>query len=264
MSLDLQLQRTIGTAYGEIMKDSGISLPHGRYISTRDFISGLTNNDVGSPKIRTKMVERLRNSVEYGSRDNIWTGVQHVTKDPESKSIYTFNPWKELMEGSAYLGQCFLRDSNNAFVALRSNPREGVSRVRDLYALFTKLPSSLQEEFLGMLKYRPCTLIDTMFRPSMRGQEDKIVKDIVARIINETKPEHRREMRYVLNLMADHNICYGKREIVRGEIETLVGYDVSAIPTIWEPGHLDERVVIGKREELNIFLKWRNPKVSRK
>ena len=265
MSLDTQLQRTVGTVYGELMRDSGISLVNGSYVSAPVFISELTVNGIGSPAIRRKMAEKLRTSVFYGSRDNIWTGVQRVEKCPSVRPIYTFNPWKEIMEGHL-LGYSFTPAPNNAFEAIRSSPREGVSRVRDLYVLFTKLPLTLQEDFFGMLKYYPCSLefaIDRSDR-SIPIPEDvsRITQDIVARIINATEPDNRREMNYILNLLAEHNICVGKRELIRGEIESLAGYDVSRIPVTWEHGHLDERAITRKREELNEMLNRKKGRVS--
>jgi len=68
--------------------------------------------------------------------------------------------------------------------------------------------------------------------------------------------EFRGELDYAISLMAYHTICVGKGEIVISEIEDLVGYDTTAIPTEWEQGTLDERVITEERiAKLNEMLK---------
>ena len=85
---------------------------------------------------------------------------------------------------------------------------------------------------------------------------------IIYEIMNQTPKEHREDIVFLLELIARHNICVGKGEIVRGQIEDLLGYDTKTIPTHWEQGHLDEVVIAEKRAELNKFLHRKRIKTS--
>ncbi|MBI2659542.1 hypothetical protein HYX07_00080 [Candidatus Woesearchaeota archaeon] len=285
MALETQLQRTSGTIYGEIMRDSGISLPHGRYISGFDFVSGLISHGVSSSAHMPRLSYELGQSPRYGSDDNIWTGVQFRVgtvqffinrlvqklpdKWPPKYAFYMFNPWKELMNGNL-LGTIYERlpvtDRNKAFRLMRRNPRKGVEQIRDRYALFKKLPQSVQDDFLGILASFPCELYpnadlrtDTPGMPHIGGYRPSVSEDL-SRMSEEIKrvvpTERHGDIFYVLNIVAWHNICVGKGELVRREIEDLVGYDTTKIPIRWQKGHLDETVITAERiEELNGLLR---------
>lgn len=258
MALDLQLQRTTGTIYGEIMRDSGISLPDGRYIHGNDFVSGLIRHGAGNKAARKQMLREICDTPFYGKDDNIWTGVQYINKRGISASnyfvstaTYTFSPWRELMNGASLLVPASL-DRNRVFENLRRNPRKGVEKIREMYVLFARLPKSLQDDFLNYVDASPCDL-SMMFYESLYHISFHQLS-IIYKILKLTPQEHREDIIYVLELIAQHNICFGKGEIVRGQIEHFLGYDIKTIPTRWKQGHLDEVVITEKRAELEELL----------
>jgi len=173
MSSKLGLERTIGTVYGELMRESGISLPNGRYISGTNFASGLVDA-IAIPEVKIqKILRSLSDSVDYGDNDNIYTGVQFLKyvfgleRDgirQHWSSTYIFNPWRELILGDELGKDLFIPDRNGIFAMMRSNPRKGVEGIRDMYALFIELPISLQEDFLGIVESFPCYLGGIMDR----------------------------------------------------------------------------------------------------
>lgn len=286
MPLELQLQRTSGTVYGEIMRDSGVSLPNGRYIPGRDFVLELMNHGVAPIGSAQKILKDVHESPKYGDKDYIWTGIQFIQpgmvgyllgckyllssdgRPSEKAAKYTFNPWKELMNGHL-MGTFFegiWTGTNSSFRVMRYNPRKGVERVRDMYASFVNLPQALQDDFLGILESYPCNLsphVDLrhqphkMMMPNMDGYYPD-VDDHLSRISEEIKsiiPEERQQdLFYVLNLLAFHSICVGKGGVVKKQIEDIVAYDVTTIPTHWEQGHLNPRVVAKKQTELSNLL----------
>lgn len=212
----------------------------------------MIENGVGLDVAERRIRDRLSASVLYGYRDDIRTGIQNIVQRNAKAVAYIFNPWRELM-GGQYLGDTLVPAPNNAFEVVQSNPRDGVERFRDLYAVFANLPQSLQEDFFGMLKYYPCTLSDVMCK-ELVDDSNPIVDRIVSSIKRATPREHRRAMRFVLDALAWHNICVDKEEIVRNQLEDLLGYNISTIPTAWTPGHLKPATIEQKSAELNALL----------
>ena len=96
-----QLERTIGTVYGEVMRDSEISLPNARYVTGSDFVSGLRNNGVTAT--RSEIFKELERGLDWGINDNVTTGIQELKyvgngrgyANPQ-RTTFVFNPWKEL------------------------------------------------------------------------------------------------------------------------------------------------------------------------
>lgn len=175
-------------------------------------------------------------------------------------SKYTYNKWKELA-GGYQLGEEKFLDRKfkviKAFKVMEENPREGVRMLSVMYALFKGLPKPLQEEFLGIVGSYPCDVDGAIDRDMNTLEVRQIypaVKNVTSRMVGATSKEHQRDMRYVLRLIADHNICVGKGEIIKRQIDDLVGSDVTTIPDHWSEGHLDVRVVAKKMAELNKLL----------
>lgn len=269
MTLDTQLKRTTGTIYAGFMRDSRISLPDGIYITGSRFVTELMNRGVGVTANRRKMLQDLSESPYYGTEDNIWTGIQVLEYAPHVLSLYTFNPWKELM-GGHILGENFPGidyDRNKVFRAIVNNPREGVMIMRNMYALFTQLPKSIQEELLGIAQDYPCSFnmeLDIILENPRDLAVDSKVRHVISRIVGSVRPKYKRDIKYILRLIAEHNICVGKGELVRRQIEDLVGFDIKTIPDHWEQGHLDERVIAQKRAELNELLQKQRIKNSKR
>ena len=63
MPLESQLKRTSGTVYGEIMRDSGVSLPEGKYISGNRFVAELINGVVVPRRSQQAMLIDLGRSL---------------------------------------------------------------------------------------------------------------------------------------------------------------------------------------------------------
>ena len=88
------------------------------------------------------------------------------------------------------------------FRIMRENPREGISRLREMYSLFAGLPPLLQEEFFGIVSSYPCTADLAMDRgknhkfPEVLAIEDE-VNHVVLRILNESNGAHQK--RYLLH-----------------------------------------------------------------
>lgn len=268
MALETRLRRTTGTIYGEFMEDSGISLPNGTYITRGDFISELIRNGVTGN--RAKLSKNIKYSIlDYGGKDNVWTGVQVLETVSQGRwydsplTKYTSNQWKELMSGNyikdfnfyeiTYRDTLYKKQSD-IFRGMRQNPQEGVRGVKEMYTLFTQLPQSLQEEFFGILESFPCNLDFMMDTPNIKtikffGLDSTypIVNDVVSKIMDETGEDHRNDMAYVLRLVSKHNICVGKGKLIKRQIEYLVGYDISKIPTEWKQGHLEKTELTDER-----------------
>ena len=285
MPLELELQRTTGTIYGEIMRDSGITLPNGGFIPGKDFVLELINQGVVPTTSAPEILKDLHKSPQYGDRDDIWTGIQFhlgIVKyllnpylanftphefSSEKDAQYTFNPWKELMKGDRF-GDSSERLTGNpsVFRAMHYNPRKGVERVRDMYVPFVNLPRVLQDDFLDVLGSYPCNLhtnydlgfvAKTWMMPVREGyypELDEHLSRMGKEIMKRIPKERQQDMFYVLNLLAVHSICVGKGELIRKQIEDLMGYDVTSIPTRWKKGHLDERVIAEKIDELSELL----------
>ena len=285
MPLELQLQRTTGTVYGEIMRDSGITLPNGRYISGNDFVLELINHGVVPNRSAPEILKDLHKSPDYGNKDDIWTGLQfHIgivryflnpfmeyfrSWEPSERAAnYNFNPWRELMKGNLF-GTVFDRailDRPSVFRAMYYNPKKGVERVRDMYVPFANLPRALQDDFLDILESYPCNLhinYDIGFHakkwmmPVMDGyypELDQSLSRMAKEIMKIVPKECQQDMFYVLNLLAFHSICVGKGELIRRQIEELMGYDTRQIPMRWEKGHLKKSALAKKQTELSNLL----------
>ena len=256
--MHIDLQRKVGTVIGELMYGSGTTVEKGRYTTADHFLSELQDSGVRMAP-RRRMLETMQDSIYYGTRDNILTGVQLLEKGrntPNNK--YVYNRWREIMGGSD-LGEIHyvLGESTRFVRTLRENPREGVKLFQDMYALFWALPQPSKEEFLGLVDSIPCNL-DSGVATHLRIPEIYLFEGrditIVSRIIDETKEEQQPDIERVLRLLADHNICVRKGKLVRKELAHLVGFKTETIPDHWELGHLDERVIAEKREELNEML----------
>ena len=286
MTLESQLKRTTWTIYGEIMRDSGVTLPNGKYIPGKDLVLELVNHGLIPSTSAPEVLKDLNDSVGYGNNDNIWTGIQFQlglfryivnpfidgfakSRLPSERAAnYTFNPWKELMKGKlfgTFLGRVLL-DNPSVFRSMHYNPQRGVERVRDMYASFANLPQALQNDFLGILESYPCNLNEhvdlkpeppEMRMPSMDGYYPEVEQRLlrIREGIMRSVPEGSREdIFYVLNLLAFHTICVGKGELIRRQIEDLMAYDTRQIPSRWEKGHLDQSVIEKKRTELTNLL----------
>ena len=269
MAQQQQIERTPATIYGEVMRDSGITLPNGFWIAGADLVSELM---IGGLQNRTLLQQQFLN--DYGFDDNRWTRVQLVQPDYISRghgphvdltyfSKYTFNPWKELMGGAGQLdsfGLIYFYMPKKIVEALRTmqkNPREGTDRMKDVIVLFTKIPKSLQEEFLGLVDTYPCDISNAIHQPPYHDPTitHPHIHDVVSRILQETREDNKPDTKYVLELFGRHNICVRKGTIIRDQLEDFLGFDTTAIPTTWEEGHLDQRVVAEKREEMTELLK---------
>ncbi len=238
---ELQLRRTTGTVYGELMRDSGISLPDGRYITGIDFALGLVNGGVVARRSIRPTLEDVWNSTYYGLKDNKYTGVQ-IVRISKKKNIktqntqYTFNPWREIMGGDETI-----MDTYDIFGALAS-PRKIADKLQQMYKLFVALPKSMQEDFLHELDCAPCDLDNTAALDLSPSQ-----LRIYSQILGHVPAQKRDDAVDMLKLMSAHNICVDKGDIVRREIDHLMGFDVSRVPTRWRKGTLDEAVLTEER-----------------
>ena len=302
MGLESQFKRTTGIVYGELMRDSGISLNNGLYIVGTDLISELRTHAVMASM--PVMLKDFSNIAGYGKNDNVLTGVQYLemrlSEDKFRKagihasgsSTYFFNPWKELMNGSS-LGDLdsnfHIADRKKTFEVLKSNPREGVERIRNMYILFTSLPKSLREDYLSMVDSFPCDLDEQIYDPNsfighimevvrrrlerdglsreyfsfLPPEERNRLSKIHEQIREHTPEEHRGDINYILKLLAIHNFCAGKGDVVRSQIENLVGYDTTKIPTAWERTHLEGASITPERvRELNrVISRRKEPRI---
>jgi len=244
---ELQLRRTTGTIYGELMKGSGISLPDGRYITGIDFALGLVNGGVVARRSIKPILTNLRDSTYYGLRDDRYTGTQRV-RDPKVKYLgngqYTFNPWREIMGGDQIINSRFFNytDAYRIFCGVAHSPKKIADKLQKMYKLFTALPNSMQEDFLHELNSAPCDLDDTSAL-DLSSSQLKIYFQILGYV-----PAQKRDNAVdMLRLMSAHNICVDKGDIVRREIDHLMGFDISRIPTRWRKRTLDEAVLTEER-----------------
>jgi len=106
MAIDSQIQGTSGTIIGELMRDSEITFPNGKYIIGIDLVSQLLDNGVKSSWLN--LHREILLSPSYGERDNIWTRVQALSySDREYRNgdeviKYCYNSWKEIMGGMTF------------------------------------------------------------------------------------------------------------------------------------------------------------------
>ena len=170
MSLDLQFQRTSGTIYGELMRDSGITLPHGRFIVADDLASQLNNHGVRLSKDR--LIYDIWDAGFYGNDDDILTRVQVLRSGHDNGSdSYVYNPLKELMRGTRLDHQArkdsnypdLSKDGKQPVTILLENPREGVIRMQSMFALLNTVNESDLEEFLTAVGTHSCTLYDEIY-----------------------------------------------------------------------------------------------------
>ena len=127
MQMVSSLQRTTSVIYGEMMRDSRISLPHGRYINPDVLVSQLM--DSGLRTIRQQLIKDLTHTTFYGITDNIWSRVQAVQElggQRSQRDLYElgpriFNPWRELMGSSAiyYLAHSTFFTDNMGYDSLK-------------------------------------------------------------------------------------------------------------------------------------------------
>ena len=270
MEIDLQIKRTPGTVIGELMEYSEITFSHGKYIVGIDLASQLLDNGVkiSGPKLSGDILY----SPSYGDKDNIWTRVQALSYSDQEYSNgydnikYCYNPWKEIMGGKSFdqisnlwIGKN-LRVWEGPLETVLENPREGVERLKGLFKLFIEIDKSYQDDFLGEVHTYPCTLFYEMNSkgPIERWKNHPMRSLLKRRIMRGLSKEDRRMMQHVLDLLSVHNICFAKGEIVRGEIEDLMKYDTTTIPTHWGEGTLDDAVIQERVVELNEMLQKGN------
>jgi len=267
MTIDSQIQRTSGTIIGELMRDSEITFPHGKYIIGINLASQLLDNGIkiSGPKSHREILL----SFSYGDRDNIWTRVQALTYyHQENRSRlheyfkYSYNPWTEIMGGMTFDQISNMWYYKNLGVGegpleiVVDNPREGVERLKVLYKLFIELDKSYQNDFLGEVDTYSCTLYYEMNSTGTfkRWKNHPMRSLLNHKMMRGLSKEDKRKLQYVLDLLAAHSICVAKGKIVRSEIEDLMGYDTSTIPTHWEEGTLDDAVIQERVAELNDML----------
>lgn len=271
MALELQLKKTTGIFYGELMSAAGTSLPNGKYTTVNGisedlwnnglFVDGtardLTNNDTVFKRVgtnRREIWEELLVATHYGPKDNILTGIQRIGYTSSGNDAYTLNPWKEITGGESFYsisrGLHSFANPNREDNPLIDSPKAVVEKIRKLYALFLKYSQQqLYDAFLREID----TNCDLHLRESPLDMPVHRL-GIIYEILKQTPEEHRKAIAQVLRLLAGHNICVDKGKIVRSQIEHLVAYPVEQIPPHWEQGHLDEKVIAEKREEVNMFL----------
>ena len=258
-----ELRRTTGTVYGEIMRDSGISLPDGVSITGIDFASGLINGSVVARRSINEILKDLRHSTYYGLKDDRYTGTQIVrdTKVRHSeKTPYIFNPWKEIMGGDPIIHSRTFQytDAYRIFGASLRTPKRITEKLRELYGLFVDLPQSMREKFLHELNCAPCDLDNTS---ALDLSFDQL--SVYHKILNRVPSKRRDDAVDMLRLMSVHNICVDKGDIIRREIEHLMGFDVSTVPARWRSGHLDEDVLTEERvRELKGMLQRKKIRTS--
>ena len=257
-----ELVTTTGTLYGRIMQESGISLPDGRFITGIDFVSGLIGGGVVAGRSERKVLWDLRKSPHYGLEDNVYTQTQ-IVRQPKAvynrNARYIFNPWKVIMGGDAFIHSKHSQysDANRIFRNLRT-PSRVIQRLRGLYNLFVHLPQSMQEDFLHELDCAPCKL---EYSPALQLTPKQL--SLYHEILNYVPSKKRDDASEMLRLMSAHNICVDKGDIVRREIEHLMGFDVSMVPTRWRSGHLDEAVLTEERvRELKVLLQKKKIRTS--
>jgi len=162
MTTDLQIQISSGTIYGDILRDSGISLPHGKYITTGDMTSQLFDNGMGISKQSLVRDIRTTNANAYGVRDDIWSRVHSMRfyVSNQWEEVMTFNPWKEIMIGSE---NRIPLNSEYLYEILKQNPKAGTERFQRIFALFTQLNKSYQDQFFKEVDKHSCDLHDQMY-----------------------------------------------------------------------------------------------------
>lgn len=260
------LLETPGTIIGGLLRDSNITFPHGKYVVGTDLATQLLDNGVKSswPIIHREILL----SPSYGESDNIWTRVQTLSYyDQESRNghnviKYSFNLWKELMGGlplDQLSNPWIVKNSGMGYGPLEitvENPRKGAERLKALYKLFADLNQSYQDDFLGELDTHPCTLyVEMNVQGKFKRWVDHPKRSILTRnMLKGLSSKDRRNLQYTLDLMAIHDLCFSKGPIVRSEIEDLMGYDTSKIPTEWMEGTLDDDVIQERVAELNEML----------
>jgi len=261
-----QLLETPGTNIGGLLRDSNITFPDGKYIKSSNLASQLLDNGV---KLSwSNLHGEILSSPSYGTRDNIWTRVQafsisiqeYNNGDPVVKQCY--NPWKEIMGGlpfdqlSNLWSLKFNRVGDGPLESVQYNPREAIERLKGLYKLFIDLKESYQDGFIEEVDTHSCTLFMEMFSEGAfeKWRNHPIRSLLTYNILKGKSKEDRRNLQYTLDLMAAHDLCFSKGPIVRGEIEDLMGYDTSTIPTHWEEGTLDDAVIQERVAELNEML----------
>lgn len=254
-----QLERTIGTVYGESMRDSGITLPNARYITGSNFVSSLRDNGVRAT--RQEIFKELELNLGYGIHDNIitwvqtfkWVGTKNGQADPQ-RTTYTFNPWKEITgrDPSVRLLPYIL----GIGVLIYDNPQEGIERLKALYKSFAQLPEELQNKFLHELQTDPCFIERKMEYPLDLSDFSANMLDVILQIKKTTPEDQQKDISTVLRLLTYHNVCVSKDYIVGRQIKELLDWDTSKTPTQWKSGHLDDVVLAKEKiEELNeMFL----------
>ena len=148
-------------------------------------------------------------------------------------------------------------DANRIFSALLT-PRRITEGLRELYEIFVALPQSMQRAFLHELDCAPC---DLEYTPALDLSPSQL--SIYNTILKHVPSKRRDDAVDMLRLMSAHNICIDKGDIVRREIEHLMGFDVSTIPKRWRSGHLDEAVLKEERvRELKVMLQRKKIRTS--
>ncbi|MBI2654811.1 hypothetical protein HYX06_00105 [Candidatus Woesearchaeota archaeon] len=260
--MESQLRRTTGTAYGELMRDSGISLPEGRYITGIDFTLGLVNGGVIARRSVRPILKDIWDSPNYGLADDAYTGIQivrDIRRRGHENTPYIFNPWREIMGGNPFI-HCNYYEYSAAerIFGNLSSPRKIAKTLKNIYELFVALPQSLQEDFLHQLNCDPCHL-GTAGALDLTSDQLRIYHQIMS----DVSADQKEEVRDMLRLMSVHNICVDKGEIVRREIDHLMGFDISTIPTRWRRGNLEEEVLTEERvRELKDLLQRKKIRTS--
>jgi len=270
---DQGIQKTSGTILGDILRYSEITLHRGKYILSIDLATQLQDNGAKLSKPRDYGgISEISSSISYGGNDNILTRVQSFAY-PNHRYVngyefvkYCYNQWKEIMGGLTFANiSNTWRQKNSIEVEgpleiVLENPREGVERLKGLFKLFIELDKSYQEDFLGEVDTYSCTLYGEMNSAETfkRWKNHPMRSLLIHKIMRGLPKEDRRKLQYVLDLLSVHDVCVAKGEIVRGEIEDLMGYDTTTIPTHWREGTLDDAIIQERVAELNEMLQKSN------
>ncbi len=275
--------------YGDILENSGITITSGRYITAFRLIAQLQYAGVSADDmVFLRDIELASGDLRYGENRDVWSGfgcrksellLEDIKKYP-GKDIwhgyddsYTFNRWDQLIPdmGSGNAGGRVtnrlgvITDRKNAYETLITNPQKGVEIIRDMYAFFARLPSKLQDDYLGIIDtpkelfwasyliYDPKAFIEKLRKkfghdlPTPPTDIKQKIESVYNAILSSIAPDNQEDMRHILRLLVLTTIKVEKGAIVRKQIDDLLSFDITSIPTEWQEGNLESIALTEER-----------------
>lgn len=275
-----------GKVYSDIMRDSGISLAEGKYVTAASLTSSLQQRGVrGSDLVFLKDLTTAYFSNGYGREGGIWNGFTtlHDKSHPQidkarkkgiwlsPEATFFYNGWSELTPLFSERG-FHVKDHKGVNAKLHKNPREGAEILQEVYGRFADVPEGLRNEFFALAGSREGYLHGNyvIYDPETPGGKlaemlremdvnppknfAEKLKRVYQAILNGVSQEHKADVAYVMHQLVQNTFGPGKIEIVQSQLDDLVGFDTSTMPLEWSEGSLTDEAVtrnhIGRLNDL--------------